>query len=303
MKILFTRNWTHENDYLSDMLLHGLRAIGCDVVDDPVLWYMYKDADTAAVEKLHGRGFTTYRTLDNITVDRTDTESKICNRYFDLVILSRADFESPYESLILEHYGPDKLIIVDGRDQPNLTHWRNSNHLLDCGTYFKRELETARPGVYPVSFAFPREKILNTGTPKQKLIAGAKPVTSGQYTFTVEADYYQDYAVSYFGETQKKGGWDCMRHYEIMAAGCVPWFKDIAQCPEQICTTLPKTELLAVCALIDQHGLDWFQDTSTGEIVYKELQDRVYQHFLANCTTEHLANYILNTHESISNGI
>jgi hypothetical protein len=296
MKILFTRNWTHENDYLSDMLLHGLRNTGHEVIDDPVLWYMYKDADVEKVEKLHGRGFTTYRTLDNIVVDRTDIENKITNQYFDLIILSRADFESPYETLVLKHYGPDQLIIVDGRDQDNLTHWRNSTHLVGRGTYFKRELIQQVDNMYPISFAFPKEKILGLGTPKEKLIAGAKPVTGGQYTFTEESAYYNDYAVSYFGETRRKGGWDCMRHYEIMAAGCVPIFEGIESCPDTICTTLPKEELLAVNGLIADHGTEWFRDTDAGQAVYTELQSRIFDHFVNNCTTLALAKYVLETH-------
>lgn len=297
MKILFTRNWTHENDYLSDMLLHGLRTIGHEVVDDPVLWYMYKDADVDRVEKLHGRGFTTYRTLDNILVDRTDIESKIRDHYFDLIILSRADFESPYEALALEHYTSKELIVIDGRDQPNLTHWRDSSHLLRRGTYFKRELETAIPGVYPISFAFPKEKVLGPGTAKEKTMAGAKPVTGGQYTFTVEAEYYQDYATSYFGETRRKGGWDCMRHYEIMAAGCVPIFENVETCPDTICTTLPKELLTAVNGLITEHGIDWFT-TEPGLTVYAELQRQIFEHFVNNCTTEALANYVLTIHNN-----
>jgi hypothetical protein len=31
----------------------------------------------------------------------------------------------------------------------------------------------------------------------------------------------------------KKGGWDAMRHHEIIAAGCMPYFAEIESCPEQ----------------------------------------------------------------------
>jgi hypothetical protein len=296
MKILLTRNWTHENDYLSDMLLHGLRNIGHEVVDDPVLWYMYKDSDIEKVQKLHGRGFTTYRTLDNITVDRTNTEDKIINQYFDLVILSRADFESPYEELILKHYGPDQLIIVDGRDQENLTHWRNSTHLVGRGTYFKRELIQPTADMHPISFAYPKEKILNTATTKTQLLPDFTPAVAGptQYKYDNEQDYYQEYARSYFGETWKKGGWDCMRHYEIIASGCVPIFRGIESCPDTICTTLPKEQLTAVNGLIAEYGMPWFQ--GAGQEVYKELQLQIFNHFVENCTTEQLAKYVLNTY-------
>lgn len=37
-----------------------------------------------------------------------------------------------------------------------------------------------------------------------------------------EHRYYDDYSRSYFAVTRRKGGWDCMRHYEILAAGTHP---------------------------------------------------------------------------------
>jgi hypothetical protein len=43
-----------------------------------------------------------------------------------------------------------------------------------------------------------------------------------------------------FAYTQKKGGWDCLRHYEIMANGCIPIFRGLDQCPVDTLTTFPK---------------------------------------------------------------
>ena len=39
-----------------------------------------------------------------------------------------------------------------------------------------------------------------------------------------ESDYYKDYQRSYFAITCKKGGWDCLRHYEILANAVSPTF-------------------------------------------------------------------------------
>ena len=36
---------------------------------------------------------------------------------------------------------------------------------------------------------------------------------------------------SRFGVTTKKSGWDCMRHYELAASGCVPCFRDLEEKP------------------------------------------------------------------------
>ena len=310
MKILFTRNETFANEYQADSVFHGLVQLGHEVVDVPRLWYMYNDGSEGPGQfkshtELHGRGFTMYRLLEQDLVDRTDIENKIRTGYFDLCILARADFGSPYEELILQHYPASQVIILCGKDQPDLTHHRDSTHLIGKGTYFKRELPShildSYPDIKPISFAFPKEKIIHPADcEKQQLLSGAKPVFKdangvAHYSFDNELDYYKEYARSYFGETQMKGGWDCMRHYEIIAAGCVPIFRGIEYCPEHTCAFLPKEELLAVNGLIAEHGLDWFTH-GTGLDVYHELQSRIFEHFKNHCTTEAMAKYVLDTH-------
>jgi hypothetical protein len=34
-------------------------------------------------------------------------------------------------------------------------------------------------------------------------------------------------------QLQKKGGWDCLRHYEIIGNGCMPYFENIEKCPKK----------------------------------------------------------------------
>ena len=305
MRILCTRSNEHETDHLSDLLVHGFTDLGFEVVDAPKLWYIYNDSKSGPNGeeriKLHGRGFSLSNTIDADTVDRTDIEAKIRCQYFDLVVLTRADFKSVYEDLILEIYPKNKIIIIDGKDQGDLTHYRDHRHLVDAGTYFKRELYFDDPRVHPVSFSFPKQKIIDrTGVVKDTVISGSRPVFKdangvAQYKFDNEVDYFNDYARSYFGETQMKGGWDCQRHYEIMASGCVPIFHGIEQCPPLICTTLPKEELLAVNGLIAEYGVEWFADA--GLAVYKELQASIFDHFVKNCTSESTAKYVLDTHQ------
>jgi hypothetical protein len=50
---------------------------------------------------------------------------------------------------------------------------------------------------------------------------------STSYAFADEAAYYADLRASRFGVTTKRGGWDCMRHYELAASGCVLCFRQL----------------------------------------------------------------------------
>ena len=56
--------------------------------------------------------------------------------------------------------------------------------------------------------------------------------------------YYNEYRRSRFAATRKKGGWDCMRHYEILANGCIPIFENLEACPYFTMTTFPKELVL-----------------------------------------------------------
>lgn len=90
---------------------------------------------------------------------------------------------------------------------------------------------------FPISFSIPEEKICNLDEvvktkdfPKHIVdYEIADSVNSGfeKYVFTSEDDYYDDLQKSRFGITTKRSGWDCLRHYEVAANGCVLCFRNL----------------------------------------------------------------------------
>ncbi|KAL3893627.1 MAG: hypothetical protein SGPRY_014099 [Prymnesium sp.] len=46
----------------------------------------------------------------------------------------------------------------------------------------------------------------------------------GKYQFSSELGYYSAYASALYGVTMRRGGFDCLRHYEILASGTIPFF-------------------------------------------------------------------------------
>jgi hypothetical protein len=94
--------------------------------------------------------------------------------------------------------------------------------------------------VYPISFSIPESKIVTGAHPKTKQFSHIIPGDPSTYIFQDEASYRQDYQTSVFGKTCKKAGWDCLRHYEILANGCIPWFDGLEECPNQTMTHFPK---------------------------------------------------------------
>ena len=96
--------------------------------------------------------------------------------------------------------------------------------------------------LFPITFCIPEENIVKNIPVKTKIMASINPhgVGKNTYIFENEEEYYNDYKKSLFAITRKKGGWDCMRHYEILACGCIPIFENLQGCPENTMFNFPK---------------------------------------------------------------
>ena len=243
-------------DYQADSLFHGLRCLlGEDVVDGYKMWHLYKSLkDTPEIiPQLWGKGFTIYGLLPDDYIDRDDIGRKIVNHYYDYLVMPiHHTLNGKYEPVleILEsvrlYYDRDELIIVDGWDRCDI-----NKEISKRGIYFKQELFERYSGVaLPISFSIPEEKIcesLEKSFDFAPLVPNCNGEHADSYTYDNEKDYYDDYRKSYFAYTCKKGrdemiteGWDCMRHYEILACGCVPFFTDIEKCQTHTLARFPK---------------------------------------------------------------
>jgi hypothetical protein len=227
--------------------------------------------------------------LEILKSEEIISNHKNLNNYYDIVVLARIDCTvKEYEQLIFEHYPKEKIVIIDGHDGGYI--YPEHLPLINKGLYFKRELVDLNP-VNPISFAIPREKCLTEFPNKIRALSNVRP--GDGYIHSTEDAYYQDYAESLFGITYKKGGWDCMRHYEIMANRCVPYFADLEKAPANVMTTLPKNLLLYIKQRVEQMGPDYFLPSNPGWTEYVGFENKLHSHFINNCTTDILAQYVL----------
>lgn len=216
---------------------------GDDVVDCNKRFHLYSDYPDDLYASEYGKGFTICRNLTSDNTDREDIIRKIKNKFFDLVVYGSIWRCQDHLQIVLDSYDKKQIIYVDGEDT-NLFHDR----IKDETIYFKRELypdqkqanlQEFMKNVLPIQFAMPTNKVTG-GAKKERRIAYIDPRNKSTYTYNTEVDYYQDYKFSKFGRTTRKAGWDCMRHYEIMANGCVPIFEEIANCPRFSMMRAPK---------------------------------------------------------------
>ena len=99
--------------------------------------------------------------------------------------------------------------------------------------------------IYPISFCIPESVILDATPTKQQDAGTGISRGTRKYRFGPgeQQAYYEDYQSSFLGLTYRKGGWDCMRHLEIMANGCLPFFPGIDDCPRYTMAHYPKAML------------------------------------------------------------
>jgi len=139
--------------------------------------------------------------------------------------------------------------------------------------------------IYPIGFCIPECKIIKDIGVKELAMAIIIPGDPKTYIYNSEKEYYEGYAKSVFGTTKQKAGWDCMRHYEILANGCIPWFEDLAACPPQTMTHFPKQLVLDAMASVNELTLDHVR------IISNNLLDYTRNHL----TTKAMASYVLKT--------
>jgi hypothetical protein len=153
--------------------------------------------------------------------------------------------------------------------------------------------------VYPITFSIPQIKIINNKYKKEKLLSSLIPGDKSTYIYNIEEEYYNEYRNSYFAITSKKAGWDCLRHYEIIANGCIPYFIDIDKCPPNTLYLFPKDLIVRGNCLYErmkEYTLEQIEkDESMGFInEYNKLINELLLYTTNHLTTKKMATYILN---------
>lgn len=157
-----------------------------------------------------------------------------------------------------------------------------------------------------INFAYPSNKFnlyesVRDHT-KTHLFSNIIPGKS-KYNFNEEIDYMSHYSKCYYALTYKKAGWDCLRHYEIIAAGCIPYFIGIDNIPETIMKTYPKKlikEAMNIRGLPDEKLMSNYIKNNVNLYLeipddfdydkYYKLRNEILKYFKEKCLTNTLIN-------------
>jgi hypothetical protein len=145
--------------------------------------------------------------------------------------------------------------------------------------------------IYPLSYSICDELVVNSVPEKKHIWAEVIPGFPETYRFGVEDEdeYHQMYQESRFAITSKKGGWDCLRHYEILANGSIPFFRDIYNCPKNSLYNFPKNIILSA----NKELIPW-KNNQDYIHKYNNYASLLLEYTRNNLTTSNMAKYFLN---------
>jgi len=91
----------------------------------------------------------------------------------------------------------------------------------------RSDMQYLASSVNSISIAGPLRALVEEVPTKLRYVAAVLPrplhMNASFYAFENETLYYESYRASVYCLTSKKGGWSTMRHYEILANGCIPY--------------------------------------------------------------------------------
>lgn len=270
MNVLFVTA-SGEDYLADSLLLGFRELLGVNCIDYPKKDILYGTCLDSSVSRIRGCGFTLYTgLLQDQQIDRGSIEQRLAAGEFDLVIFSDIWRQYGYFAQVFPLLRPDRTLIFDGADSPQVypyagLWWRRLSQwfaprVTKQFSYYKREwtsdsqfnllhrllpynlrgLMSKPHQLRTISFSIPESKIRSVLPKKTKdfavhcvdpEVAERIPVCRTRYAFNNEEEYYADLQASRFAITTKRAGWDCLRHYEIAANGCIPCFRDLDKKP------------------------------------------------------------------------
>ncbi len=156
--------------------------------------------------------------------------------------------------------------------------------------------ETQLLGPYPIEFAVSETKLVKEIPKKDRDFAYLIPGHHKTYKYWDEHKYYYDYSRSYYAITCRKAGSDCLRHWEILTAGCIPYFTDLDLVHQKCMPFFPRELIKEAMHLKGVNGKDMTIDHSCfDEKRYYEILHELMEYTKNYLTAEKIAEYILKT--------
>lgn len=143
-----------------------------------------------------------------------------------------------------------------------------------------------RTGLWPISFSYPFSEFPTNRDAVARVVSEVVP--GAPYSFWDEGEYLETYSQSALALTHLKGGWDCLRHLEIIQSGSIPLLPDSESIPSATMFFYPKEALAQV----------YRQLTSEMRAPSRPVKSEIYDFAIQNLSCRSMAEYILHSYGS-----
>lgn len=154
--------------------------------------------------------------------------------------------------------------------------------------------------LHPIGFAIAADDIFPCMGQKLFHFSTILPYNKSTYIYGLkdEYEYKRNMAHSMYGITMKKAGWDCQRHYEILAASSVPYFYGLDDVPSHVMPFLPRqllreAKLIADVAMYQTDGTPKLNMSLFDQNSYSEVACCLHAFTKEHLTSRRLAEYVL----------
>ncbi len=144
----------------------------------------------------------------------------------------------------------------------------------------------------PIGFSIPECKVVKEIPQKDTDFAFIIPGQPSTYIYDNEKDYYSGYRRAYFGITTVKAGADCLRHYEILANGCIPYFPDLDRVDKNTMHLLPR-ELILEAMNLKGVSFNAIDHNVFDKDRYYQILETLLEHTREYLTCRKMAAYLL----------
>jgi hypothetical protein len=225
----------------------------------------------------------------------------ICKRYYFSASVDLKDYhqiDPPIHGDSISHLDHSLLMVasqhLDNSNPETNSMTSQDDDCLACKRNLDPQWYLSR-SIYPLSYSIPDELIVSGVPAKEHLWAEIIPGESLTYRFdhSQEEEYRAMYQSSMFGFTRKKGGWDALRHYELLANAVLPVFQALRDCPPSSLTSFPKSLVEAAV----QELLPW-NSSAASQLRYVHYVEELLSHTRKHCSTSAAAQYFLSRVQS-----
>jgi predicted O-methyltransferase YrrM len=132
----------------------------------------------------------------------------------------------------------------------------------------------------PIQFSIPEEKVISH-----------LPDKDIDFVNFPEGDA-ESYQRALYAVTKKTSGWDSLRHYEILANGCIPYFIDLESCENRTLALFPKELIVEAMHLPGVSHLKIDHSVFDRE-KYNEILHQLLAYTREHLTSRKMAEYLL----------